>query len=124
MDDVENILDFEYEVPETVQVENCLDAEKNKFTITENQQLEIDAILKLKKNSQAVMLVIFIWNEIDKLKNSILKEGGKIENKTLSEFYHQVNESITKDRYLLMETLLFPNITREEKMFSLKSAAI
>ena len=48
MDDVENILDFEYEVPETVQVENCLDAEKNKFTITENQQLEIDAILKLK----------------------------------------------------------------------------
>ena len=124
MDDVENILDFEYEVPETVQVENCLDAEKNKFTITENQQLEIDAILKLKKNSQTVMLVIFIWNEIDKLKNSILKEGGKIENKTLSEFYHQVNESITKDRYLLMETLLFPNITREEKMFSLKSAAI
>ena len=124
MDDVENILYFEYEVPETVQVENCLDAEKNKFTITENQQLEIDAILKLKKNSQTVMLVIFIWNEIDKLKNSILKEGGKIENKILSEFYHQVNESITKDRYLLMETLLFPNITREEKMFSLKSAAI
>ena len=105
-------------------MENCLDAEKNKFTITENQQLEIDAILKLKKNSQTVMLVIFIWNEIDKLKNSILKEGGKIENKTLSEFYHQVNESIAKDRYLLMETLLFPNITREEKMFSLKSAAI
>ena len=105
LDDVENILDFEYEVPETVQVENCLDAEKNKFTITENQQLEIDAILKLKKNSQTVMLVIFIWNEIDKLKNSILKEGGKIENKILSEFYHQVNESITKDRYLLMETL-------------------
>ena len=35
LDEVENISDFEYEIPETVHVENCLDAVKNKFTITE-----------------------------------------------------------------------------------------
>ena len=54
-------------------------------------ELENDAILELKKNSQTVTFVKFIWNEFSKLKNSILKEGEKIENKTLSEFYHQVN---------------------------------
>ena len=124
LDEVENISDFEYEIPETVHVENCLDAVKNKFTITENQQLENDAILELKKNSQTVTFVKFIWNEFSKLKNSILKEGEKIENKTLSEFYHQVNEFTTNDKYLFMEKLLFPYITRKEKNVLLKSAAM
>ena len=61
LDEVENISDFEYEIPETVQVENCLDAVKNKFNITETQQLENDAILELKKNSQIITFVKFIW---------------------------------------------------------------
>ena len=59
LDEVENVSDFEYEIPEIVQVENCLDAVKNKFTIIENQHLKNDAILKLKKNTQNVIFVKF-----------------------------------------------------------------